>query len=344
MNKINWGIIGLGNIANKFAEGFESIDSASIKGVSSKNKDKLNLFKKNFNIEDKFCFNDYNDLISCPEIDIIYIALPNSLHSFYINECLKNKKNVLVEKPAFLNFKDYEQTKKILLDEKIYFTEGFMYRHLPYIKKLKEIINSNILGKVTKIESVFNIRVFKQKKFFGIKFKKPDYSNRLFNKELGGGAILDVGCYPLSLSTLINSLSYNVNLKNIKLTKSRTLYCDSNVDIFSEAEFNFDNKFISKITCSFKDKLNQNSKIYFEHGHVDIYESWVPGKNMSIEMTNRNEKTQINFKNNDNIYSYQITNISEQILSKKIEANFPSISINEIGINTKLLEDWINYK
>ena len=344
MNKINWGIIGLGNIANKFAEGFVSVDNASIKGVSSKNKDKLNLFKENFNIEDKFCFNDYNDLISCPEIDIIYIALPNSLHSFYINECLKNKKNVLVEKPAFLNFKDYNLTKKILINEKIYFTEGFMYRHLPYIKKLKEIINSNILGKVTKIESVFNIRVFKQKKFFGIKFKKPDYSNRLFNKELGGGAILDVGCYPLSLGTLINSLSYNVNLENIKLIKSRTLYCDSKVDIFSEAEFNFDNKFNSKITCSFKDKLNQSSKIYFEHGHLDIYETWVPGKNMTIEMTNRNEKTQINFKNNDNIYSYQIINISEQILGKKVEANFPSISINEIGINTKLLEDWINYK
>ena len=344
MNKINWGIIGLGNIASKFAEGFSFVDNAILKGISSKNKDKLNSFKRNFDIEEKFCFNNYNDLISCPEIDIVYIALPNSLHNFYIHESIKNKKNILVEKPAFMNFQDFNSIKNALSNKNIFFTDGFMYRHLPHIKKLKEILENNILGNLIKIDSNFNIRVFKQKNFLGIKFKKPDYSNRLFNKELGGGAILDVGCYPLSLSTLVNSLSYKVDLSNISLENVEPLHCESKVDIYSEAEFNFDNKFNSKIVCSFKDKLNQNSKIYFEQGLLDIQETWVPSGDMSIKMTNHNKNEMINFKINENIYSYQIKNISEELLNKNSKANFPAISIDEIEINTKLLEDWINYK
>ena len=74
MKKINWGIIGLGNIANKFADSFSEVNNCSLKGIASKNNDSLKSFKKIFNIEDKFCFNNYKDLILSTDIDIIYIA------------------------------------------------------------------------------------------------------------------------------------------------------------------------------------------------------------------------------------------------------------------------------
>ena len=179
---------------------------------------------------------------------------------------------------------------------------------------------------------------------FGFDAKRIKPESRLYNKILGGGALLDVGCYPLSLSTLLNSLSYNVDLSNIRLENVKTLHCEGKVDVYSEAEFNFGNKFSSKIVCSFKDKLNQNSKIYFEQGLLDIQETWVPSGDMSIKMTNHNKNEIINFKINENIYSYQIENISKELLNKNSKANFPAISIDEIEINTKLLEDWINYK
>ena len=75
MKKINWGIIGLGHIANQFANAFSIVDNAKIKGIASFDKDKLQSFKKRFNIEDKLCFDNYKDLILSPNIDIIYIAL-----------------------------------------------------------------------------------------------------------------------------------------------------------------------------------------------------------------------------------------------------------------------------
>ena len=106
MKKINWGIIGLGNVANKFADGFLKVNNASIKGIASQKKDHLISFQKKFNVDEKFCFDNYKNLISCPDIDIIYIALPNSLHTTYAKECILMNKNVLVEKPAFMNFND----------------------------------------------------------------------------------------------------------------------------------------------------------------------------------------------------------------------------------------------
>ena len=72
MKKINWGIIGLGNIANQFANAFSMVGNASIKGIASLDKDKLRSFKKKFNIDERLCFNNYEDLISSPNIDIIF--------------------------------------------------------------------------------------------------------------------------------------------------------------------------------------------------------------------------------------------------------------------------------
>ena len=165
MKKINWGIIGLGNIAKKFAEGFFFLDNAIVRGIASTNNYKLNSFKKKFNVEEKYCFTNYQKLISCPDIDIVYIALPNSLHAKYINECIRANKNVLVEKPAFMEFEDFNNFKNLSLNSKCYFTEGFMYRYLPYFKKIKSIIEDKTLGEVSNIISNFNIKVFKEKKF-----------------------------------------------------------------------------------------------------------------------------------------------------------------------------------
>ena len=343
MKKINWGIIGLGHIANQFANAFSIVDNAKIKGIASFDKDKLQSFKKRFNIEDKLCFDNYKDLILSPSIDIIYIALPNSLHAKYISECINKKKNILVEKPAFINLKDLSFLKGELQKEKIFFTEAFMYRYLPYLQKVREIINSNVLGDVVNMKSTFSIKVYKQKNFFGFKIKKPDYSNRLFDKKLGGGAILDIGCYPLSLSTFINSLTYNVEYKDIILEDVHSEYCESGVDIFSNLTLNFGNKFTSSITCSFKDNLNQQTIINFEKGSLTINESWIPAQKMFIVQNKDNKKLKINFTNNENIYSYQIQNISDQILNNKKNPYFPSMTLEEIEINTKLLSNWINF-
>ena len=341
MAKINWGIVGLGTIAKEFAEGFSNLDNASIKAIASKKKENLELFKKKFQIQDEFCFKNYIDLFVCENIDIVYIALPNSFHAQYIVEAIKKHKNILVEKPAVTNSKDFQVIKELISKNNIYFTEGFMYRHLPYFDYIKNIISSNTLGKLLKIESNFCTKIYKQKNFFGLKINKPDYSNRLFNKDLGGGSILDLGCYPVSLVSFLNSITYNVDIECVKIIKVDKEICESGVDIRSEIELNFDDKFISNLRCSFKDKPDQSTVIYFENGTINIDDTWTPKENMFIDLKKGNEKKKINSKINENIYSHQISNISEQLMIKKTKPNFPSIDIKEIENNTKLLEQWL---
>ena len=203
MSVINWGIIGLGNIANKFALAFEGLNNARLISVASKNQSKREKFKNQFNLKESYCYNNYSEIIFNNEIDIIYIALPHNLHFEWILKCVENKKNVLSEKPATVTDKEIEKINEKLADNKIFFAEGFMYRFHPQTSMLVDIIKQNQIGDLYKMESFFGNNFIEKKNIFGFKKLKIDKENRLFKKELGGGSILDLGCYPSSLSILI---------------------------------------------------------------------------------------------------------------------------------------------
>ena len=94
MKKIRWGILGLGSIAQVFAKSFTFCNHGQLVAISSQDRNKLNQFQNDFKIEDQYCFNNYKDLIKCNDIDIIYLALPNSLHFKWICECIDQEKNV----------------------------------------------------------------------------------------------------------------------------------------------------------------------------------------------------------------------------------------------------------
>ena len=172
MNKINWGIIGLGNIAHKFSEAFQEISNAKLLAIASKDIEKLDKFERKFSIEKDFVFQNYEDLICCKDVDIIYIALPNSLHHFWIIQSIKNNKNVLVEKPATINFSEILDINNKLLNTNLFFGEAYMYRHLPQIKNLIEIIKNKEIGNLISMESSFGTNLLTKKKFIFFKKKK----------------------------------------------------------------------------------------------------------------------------------------------------------------------------
>ena len=342
MKKINWGIIGLGNIAEKFAEGFRFSENANLLSVSSLNEKKLKKFKKNFSLSEKYCFTNYQDLINCNDIDIIYIALPNSMHFKWILKCLENKKNTLIEKPAVMNNFEIEEIKKLLKKQNIFFSEAFMYRFSPHFIKLIELIKNNYIGKLSSIESSFGINVYSPKKIFGLTIKKPDLNGRLFNRKLGGGAILDLGCYPVSLSTYIYSLSNKFDINKIKLDNVKKNFCSSGVETHACAEINFHDHLKCKVIASFEKNLGQKTKIFGNKGTIIVENTWSPKENCKIEILGENENI-INIRLNENIYSYEIEQISDHLLNNKIYPEFPIVNLDEIINNTNILHKWINY-
>ena len=341
MEKINWGIIGLGNIAQSFSEGFLNVNNARLLAISSNNISKLEYFKNKYKINNNYIFKRYEDLLNCKDIDVVYIALPNTLHFEWIIKAIKSKKKILVEKPALTNLKNAKIVSDELINKEVFFAEGYMYRYNPQILKTIEIIKSQELGKVISMESFFCKNLLTKKKFlFFEKKKKIDLNNRLFNKNLGGGCILDLGCYPVSFSVLVASLIEGINYKKFKLKNIKRENGHMGVEINAETDICFDESFTSRIRSSFKKSLGSDTIINFEKGYLLIKNTWT-GKT-EIVKNNQNKKEIIKDKFEKNIYSYEIEKISKDIFEEKNKPSFPGVSITETKINTEILEKWLN--
>ena len=340
MEKINWGIIGLGDIAQNFSKSFFNCTSANLLAVSSNKKEKLDLYKKNFGLKTEYLFDNYEDLINCRDIDIVYIALPNNLHFQWIMKCINQNKNILIEKPAVRSVEEAVNIEKEILNRNLFFSEGYMYRYYPAIKKVIEMLKIGKLGKLISMKTSFSNNLLYKKKFFFFKKKRIiDPNNRLFNKELGGGSILDLGCYTTSLSILIAYLIKGIELEKFQLKNIRKIIGTTGVDIEAEADLVFENSFTCKISSSFQND-NKDTLIIAEKGSLLIKDIWHGAPMVEIKIGQ--EKTKIINKKLLNPYSYQIENISKSLLENKKRTFFPGFTIKDTILNTKILESWIN--
>ena len=341
MKKINWGIIGLGNIARSFSEGFFDVDNSRLLSISSLNNTKIDYFKNRFSIDEDYIFTKYDDLLNCADIDIVYITLPNNLHYEWVKKCIEKNKRILIEKPAFMKLENAVAVKKQINEKNLFFAEGYMYRYNPQIRKVIEIIQSGEIGKAKYMESSFCENILSKRKFFFFKkAKKIDKKSRLFNPKLGGGCILDLGCYPASISILIAFLTDGINHEKLSLNNIKKEINSDQIEISAEAEINFDGGFTSKIKSSFKETDKSSTIIYCTLGQLTINSTW-KGETELIKIKN-GKKEFINNKFKKNIYSYQIDNISKSILKNNNKPLFPGFNINETEINTNILERWRN--
>ncbi len=345
MTQVKWGIIGLGNIALKFSEGFQYTKNAKLFAISSRNKNKLQAFKNRFQIDDNYCFTNYDSLLECKDLDIVYIALPHSLHYEWVMRSIEKEKNILVEKPATVNFLQMTNIKNNLKDKNIFFSEAFMYRYHPQISKVIELLKNNVIGNLVSMESLFGFDALGRKKIFGIKLnklkKKPDRNNRLYNKELGGGAILDLGCYPVSFSIFIASLISKFDFIKTKVLNKKKEIGPPGVDMNSFAELYFENNFKSTVGASLTQNLGKKTKIVGTKGELVLNDTWSPFNPSLIQINGENKET-IEIECHDNIYTYEIEALSKCILENKKEPDFPGITLNETLKNMKILDEWLN--
>ena len=342
MKQVKWGIIGLGSIASKFADGFQFTKNARLFAISSKNENKLLEFKNKFQIDKNFCFSNYESLLECKDLDVVYIALPHSFHHEWVIKSIERGKNILVEKPATVNFSQMENIKNNLKNKNIFFSEAFMYRYHPQIPKIIDLLKNKIIGNLISMESFFGFDALARRKIFGVKFKKkPNKYDRLFSKELGGGAILDIGCYPVSFSILVASLISKIDFNKIEVLNKKKEIGPTGVDMNSLAELNFGNNFKSKVIASLTKNLGKKTKIIGTKGELIIEDTWSPTNISLINVIGKNKET-IKIKCHNNIYAYEIDALSQCILENRKEPDFPGMTINETLENMRILDKWLN--
>ena len=235
---IKWGIIGLGKMAQTFANSIKETSNAKLISVASLDKNRLKLFKDNFNISDDNAHNNYDDLISSKKVDAIYIANLNNAHLSIIKKSADQNKNILCEKPITTNYEEAKEAYEHIKKNNIIFYEAIAYISHPQTKIVKEIIDKKEIGNIVSIEASFGFRVRKI---------KPE--SRLFNKKVGGGSILDIGSYPISfLNFLFNDIDTH------QLNDAKGSFTSTGVDEYAEAKVLINNTINCYIKVSIREK------------------------------------------------------------------------------------------
>lgn len=344
MKKINWGIIGFGNAANSFINATKHISNINLYAISSfSNYKNLLLKKKENDFLNLQIFNNHLQLLNNKNIDAVYIALTNNLHYEWIIKSLNYKKHVLTEKPSCINSLDYKYCMSLAKTKKLILTEAIMYRHHPQTFKIIEIIKSGVIGKVTKIFAQCGFDI--GKRFLGFELKKLNYKSRLLNKNLGGGAILDLGCYPLTMAILVSRISNKINITP-KIIDMNRIIGKSKVDEISRIVLSFSCKMYAYLEVAIRKKLNDHVLIQGSKGELKIINPWLPNKNYILQLSLLNgEKKILKFECSEKIdylFSYLIRDVSEAILLKK-KFKYPLISNNETYSYLKIIDQWRNY-
>jgi len=189
-DKVKWGILGCGKIAHKFASDLLLSESGVLFACASRNKDKAQEFAEKFDAV--VFFDNYFELATCPEVDVIYVATPHSFHFEQTLLCLEHKKHVLCEKPMGLNEIQVKSMIAAATKNKVFLMEAMWTAFLPAIIQVKQMVNAGEIGDIRHIKADFGFRTL------------FDAQSRLFNPHLAGGSLLDIGIYPLYISLLLS--------------------------------------------------------------------------------------------------------------------------------------------
>ncbi len=186
--KFRWGILGAGGIAKKFSIGVQALADHELIAVGSRTQEKADQFADQFNIPHRHA--SYEALVADPEVDAIYVATPHPMHKENTLLCLAHGKHVLCEKPFTINAGEAKEIIDEARKRKLFLMEAMWTRFIPAVVEAKRLVDSGAIGEVRMINADFGYRA-------GF-----NPASRAFDPALGGGGLLDVGIYPLSLASM----------------------------------------------------------------------------------------------------------------------------------------------
>lgn len=259
-SKLRWGIIGTGNIATKFVEGLADSQSGTAAAVASRSEANAEAFAQKFGIP--VAHGSYQALLQDSGVDVVYISTPHQAHARWAILAAEAGKHILCEKPLTIN--QYETMAVIEAARRhgVFLMEAFMYRCHPQMEKLREWLPR--VGRVRLIECSFS--------FFAART-----TGRLFEQELAGGGILDVGGYPVSFARRIAGwLEGNEFADPSTVKASGLLGEESRVDEVASAVLQFDDGLLAEVSCAIRVQRPARAVVYGAEGRLELSHPWLP--------------------------------------------------------------------
>lgn len=289
--KVHWGIIGLGKIANKFAEDLLLAQNACLYAVASRSADKASEFKIKHQAEK--AYSSYQALLEDKAIDIVYIALPHSQHYSFSLLALKHNKAVLCEKPLGMNAQEVETLQAEALRRNLFIMEGIWTRFIPATQKLISLLADGLIGDIISLKADFGFR--------------PNFNpdSRLFDPQLGGGSLMDIGLYPLYLSLLV--------LGEPEKIKAMARYSSTGVDSHCTMLLQFGNGALANLESSFELQTPTEAFIYGRKGSIKIHSRFHHSEKITLKLGEL-PKEEFIIKYRGNGYIHEIEAVNESLL------------------------------
>ncbi len=243
----NLGIIGLGNIASNMANTVNGMDDVNLYAVASRSIEKANDFKEKYLAE--IAYGSYEDLLKDDKVDLVYIAVPHSHHAKIIELAINHNKPVLCEKAFTSNLEEAKKVIELSHEKNVFLAEAIWTRYLPSRFIIEQLLESGIIGNISYVDSNLGYNVADKE--------------RIYKKELAGGALLDLTVYPINFTCMF--LGTDISKINSTVIKMK-----SGVDGIENVTFVYNNGILATINASVYSKLNRKGIIYGSKGYLEI--------------------------------------------------------------------------
>ncbi|WP_405266516.1 Gfo/Idh/MocA family protein [Cellulophaga sp. Ld12] len=308
--KLRWGIVGLGSIANHFVKDLALVEDSELVAVASRSIEKAEKFSKIY--ASKYAFGSYEELFKCAEVDVIYIATPHSFHAKLAIAAMYYGKHILCEKPLGVNTEEVTKMIAAAKENNVFLMEALWSRFNPTIQKVTELIAEGVLGAIKYIHADFAFPALHR-----------DDENRLLNPNLAGGSLLDIGIYPVFLSYLI--------LGNPEATMASSKFYKTGIEMQTAMILDYPDA-QAVLYSGLNSKSEMKAEISGIKGTIFINPKWHEAQGFELELNE--EITKFDLPTKGRGYYYEILEVQKCLANGAIESTNWSHedSMNLIGL------------
>jgi len=324
-NKLKWGIIGTGSIARKFAHGLTTSKTGVLAAAGSRTLESAKKFSAEFPAT---AHGSYEALLADPQVQAVYISTPHPLHAEWAIKAAEAGKHILCEKPIALNHAEAMVVVEAARRNDVFLMEAFMYRCHPQTAKLVELIRAKVIGDVRLIQTTFSFR------------GGYNLQSRLLNNALGGGGILDVGCYCTSGARLIAGAAIGKSFDEpVAFFGTGQVGAESRVDEYAIGSMKFSSGIVAQLATGTQLNLENNIRIWGTGGSIIVPSPWVitrePGFSKIIIFKN-GVPEEVLVESDRDLYAYEADHVAEHLDRRQS----PAMSWDDTLGNMRALDQW----
>jgi len=328
---MKWGILSTGMIARKFAEAVKKSETGTLAAVGSRSFGTANAFAKEFEVPK--AYPTYDGVLSDPTVEAVYIAPPHPMHCEWTVAAAKAGKHILCEKPLGMNREEAGTMVGAARRANVVLMEAFMYRCHPQTRRLVELVREGTLGEMRMIRASFCFD------------RDLGPEHRLFNKALGGGGILDLGCYPVSMSRLLVGAAHGKLFEEPSEVKGSAHFGTTGVDEWASAVLKFPGDIVAEVSCATRvDREPGFLRLYGTEGQLTVPSPWhatqEPGETIIYLQDKEGRREQaVRVRAEKSLYAYEA-----DLFARAVEKGFPeppAMTPEDSLGNAETLDRWL---